>query len=38
MAHYSRKYHAQRFSETTMLIAPEDAQRLIEEYLEKGIK
>ena len=35
MSHYSRKYKAQRFSETTMLISPEDGENLIKEYLER---
>jgi hypothetical protein len=34
MLMYSKKYYARKFSETTMLIMPEDGERLIEKYLE----
>lgn len=34
MAMYSRKYHARRFGDTTMLIMPQDGEQLIEKYLE----
>ncbi|MDQ3109317.1 MAG: hypothetical protein M3R17_05440 [Bacteroidota bacterium] len=33
MALYSKKYKALKFSETTMLIKPEDGEALIEKYL-----
>jgi hypothetical protein len=37
MSLYSTKYHAQRLGNTTMmLIAPEDGERLITQYLETG--
>jgi hypothetical protein len=36
MAHYSKAFRAKRFTETTMLIEPEDGRKLIEEYLERN--
>lgn len=37
MAMYSTKYNALRFSETTMLIKPEDGEKLIEKFLESNL-
>jgi hypothetical protein len=34
MAVYSKKYHAYKIDETTMLISPEDGERLMNEYLD----
>lgn len=35
MAMYSKKYGARKISETTMLIIPEDGEKLIETYLKR---
>jgi len=37
MALYSKKYKAHRFGETTMLIKPEDGEKLIEKFLENNL-
>lgn len=37
MTLYSKKYGALRFGETTMLIKPEDGEKLIERYLENNL-
>lgn len=37
MTLYSKKYKAHRFGETTMLIKPEDGEKLIEKFLENNL-